>query len=138
MQAASFRQELGWLIIRAVPALMLFLFHGWGKLMGGVGFLQGKEWGLVGFVTKLGLPLPVLFAVCAALAESIFALMLAAGFLTRLSALIVSLNMLVAVTYHVSTKTAFDFAAMYLVCAAVFILVPPGRYSLDELIRSRK
>ena len=126
-------------LIRAVPALLLLVFHGWGKLSGAVGYLlQGQEWNFVGGVAKMGFPFPAVFAVCAALAESVAAFTLGLGFLTRFSAAIVSFNMLVAMYYHISTRTAFDSAAMYLLCAAVFLFVPPGRFSVDHVLRARK
>lgn len=96
----------------------------------------GQEWGLIGFVAKLGFPAPRFFAVCAALAEFVGGLLLAAGWLTRYAATVVAFNMSVALYYHLMTDGRFEMAAHYWLAAVLFIFVAPGRFSLDEWRRA--
>lgn len=126
-------------LLRFVPAILLLVFHGWGKLQAATAYvLQAHGWEFVGAVASLGLPMPGFFAVCSALAESVGALFLALGFFTRYAAAVVAMNMLVAIYRHVSTQTAFDFPALYLLLAAIFVVIPPGRFSLDAALRPRE
>jgi Predicted membrane protein len=119
---------------------MLFGFHGLEKLMSLIGHLfGGEEWGFVKFLSEQkGFPLPVVFAGAAALGESIAALMVAAGALTRYAAALVAATMLVAVHHHVTTDMRFELAAVYLVTAGIFLFTDPGKFSVDDWLRRRK
>jgi putative oxidoreductase len=123
--------DLFLLLLRAGAGLMLFGFHGLGKLQAAFGLLQGREWTFVAFVEKFGFPFPVFFAVCAALAEGVGSLLLAAGLFTRYAAAAVGFTMLIAVAHHVRTDMRFELAAVYLLIALLFVFSPPGRFSLD-------
>jgi putative oxidoreductase len=123
--------DLFLLLLRLGAGLMLFGFHGYGKLKGALGLLQGQEWPFVAFVGNFGFPVPAFFAVCAALAEGVGSLLLAAGLFTRYAAAAVGFTMLMAVTHHVRTDMRFELAAIYLLVALLFVFSPPGRFSLD-------
>lgn len=128
------------LVVRVTLMGMLFGFHGLGKLTSLVGYLfGGQEWSFVEFLgEKKGFPLPVLFAGAAALSESIAALMVAAGALTRYAAAMVAGTMLVAVHHHVTTDMRFELAAVYLITAGIFLFTDPGKFSVDDWLRRRK
>ncbi len=126
------------LLLRAGVGGMLCLYHGWGKLVGASGYVfRGSEWSMVGFVGGLGFPLAEFFAVCAALAESVFALLLAIGLRTREAAAIVTFNMAVAVYHHARSDGKIESAMLYLLPALLFVFMPAGRISLDALLRGR-
>ncbi|HET9533010.1 MAG TPA: DoxX family protein [Blastocatellia bacterium] len=130
--------DWGLLFLRVGAGLMLISLHGWGKLTGAYGnLIHGQEWGFIGGVASLGFPFATFFAVCAALSESVGALMLAAGLYTRYAAIPIGFTMLVATYRHVTTDMRFELAAVYLLIAVMFALVGPGRFSLDELLLNR-
>ena len=72
-----------------------FLLHGVGKLLNWGPFASGVS-GVVGFFGSLGIPAPALFAWIVSLVETFGGLFLILGFLTRTSALLLSINSLVA------------------------------------------
>lgn len=126
------------LLLRAGIGLMLLGYHGWGKLQGAAAYLFiGAEWGMPRVVAADGLPFPAFFAVCAALAESVGALLLAVGWKTRYAAAVVTINMAVAVYHHMRTDWRVEFALLYLLPALLFVIMPPGRFSLDALLGNR-
>ncbi|MGN6388477.1 MAG: DoxX family protein [Burkholderiaceae bacterium] len=121
--------DLGKLVLRVVLALLL-LFHGISKIMGGIGPITG-------LVAKAGLPPAVGYLVY--VGEVIAPLLILFGVWTRLAALIIAVNMVVAVLL-VHTKQFFTLAdtggwalelqAMYFVAAIVLLLQGAGRYSV--------
>ena len=126
------------LLLRAGVGGLLCIYHGWGKLTGAwLWAFQGSDWGFAKFVASLGFPVPVFFAICAALAESVFALLLAIGLRTREAAAIVAFNMAVAVYHHARSDGRIESALLYLLPALLFVFVPAGRFSVDGLIRGR-
>lgn len=130
--------DWGMLLLRAGAGLMLFYFHGLGKLTSAyANLVHGQEWGFIAGVAGLGFPFARFFAVCAALAESVGGLLLAAGLFTRYAAIPVGFTMLVASYRHVTTDMRYELAAIYLLIAVLFGLVGPGRYSIDEWLKSR-
>jgi len=125
-------------LLRAGIGVMLCVYHGWGKLMGAAAYLfRGADWAMPQFVAADGLPFPAFFAVCAALAESVGALLLAVGFKTRYAAAVVAMNMAVAVYHHARSDMKWEFALLYLLPVLLFVFVPPGRYSLDAVLGGR-
>jgi putative oxidoreductase len=67
---------------------------------------------------------------------------LIAGFLTRLASLGLLATMATAVSFHVQKGDPFfaqggpsyELAAVYLACSVVFLLLGPGRFSLDAMM----
>ena len=125
----SSSEDLGKLILRVTLAVLI-LFHGISKLIGGVDFIAGM-------VTKAGLPPE--FAYLVYVGEVVAPLMILFGVWTRIGALIVAINMLVAVLLvHTGelltlTKTggwALELQAMFFVAAVAIALQGAGRYSV--------
>lgn len=126
-------RDLGLLIVRVFFGLYLALGHGWGKVLGGP-----EQWAwLGGNMEMLGLGFaPTFWGFLSMLAEFVGALLVTLGLVTRPAALFVALNMLVASLGHItgridgSPETALLYAAVFV----GFILIGPGKYSLDEQI----
>jgi putative oxidoreductase len=121
--------DLGRLVLRVVLAAML-LFHGVSKLSGGIGFIADM-------LAKMGLPAAIGYLVY--VGEVIAPLMILFGVCTRLAALIVAGNMIVAVLL-VHTKQFFtmsetggwalELQGMYFFAAIAVALLGAGRYSV--------
>ncbi|TFW05578.1 DoxX family protein [Oxalobacteraceae bacterium OM1] len=120
--------DLGKLILRAVLALLI-LFHGVSKIFNGVG-------PIVGMVQSAGLPPQVGYLVY--IGEVVAPLLILFGAWTRLAALVVLINMLVAIGLaHVPqlftlSKTggwALELQGMYIAAALSVALLGAGRYS---------
>jgi putative oxidoreductase len=133
-------RDWGLLLLRVGAGGMLLLLHGWGKLKGMFGMFGGEEWGFVGLAETIGFPLPKVFAVMAALVESVGALLIVIGLFTRWVALVVSLHFLVVVYWHLAhdPNMRYELAAMYLAVMLALALTGPGGLSVDGLMRSRK
>ena len=129
----------GLAILRVGFGLMLAFVHGWQKLADAARFLfAGHAWSFVGLVGGLGFPIPAFFAVCAALGESAGALCVACGFLTRASAAVVTMTMIVAAYTSARTGTSIELACLYAIPFTAIAITGPGRFSLDSLLsRSR-
>ena len=85
----------------------------------------------------LGFHLPGVFAVAAALAESIGSLLVSVGLLTRVSAGFVGFTMLVAIYRHLSAGQSAELVSLYLPAAIAIGLGGAGRYSLDGVLVGR-
>ncbi|GAB6195138.1 DoxX family protein [Lysobacter xanthus] len=128
---ANTQTDIAKLLLR-VTLGVLVLFHGLAKLNGGMG-------GMVRMVEAHGLPGPLGYGVL--LGEVAGPLMLIAGFHARIGALLVFINMVVAVvlvhmgqlgSFNEQGGWALELQAMYLVAALALALLGPGRYSVNE------
>jgi putative oxidoreductase len=127
--------DLGFTVLRIFAGLSLALAHGWGKLAG-----ADARAGLAGMIETMGAPAPQATVWLVVIAEFFCGILLAAGLLTRLAALLICGNMLVAaVGWHMLTaKDPYNDAELALLFAAVafaFILAGGGRFSVDRLLR---
>jgi putative oxidoreductase len=122
-------EDLGKLILRISLGVMILL-HGISKLMGGVD-------GIVGMVEKSGLP--GVFGYLVYLGEVLAPLLLIVGLWTRLAALVIVGNMVVAVVLvHMAdlftlTKQggwALELQGMFLFTALALALLGAGRFSV--------
>lgn len=122
----------GLLLGRLGFGLMLFYLHGLGKLPPAEGFISG--------VGALGFPAPVFFAWMAALAESVGALMVAAGLMTRLGALGIVINMAVAafMRHGADPLDVKEKALMFLCFGLIYLFAGAGKFSLDGLLYGRR
>ena len=118
---ALYHPRAGAIILRTVLALLL-LFHGISKVTGGVGWL-------VGALEKMGMP--GFFAYAVYLGEVLAPLLLLAGVFVVPAALLVMINMIVAVvlmhipqfmTLNSSGGWALELQAFYFFSALVVLL----------------
>lgn len=123
---ALYQPRAAAVILRTVLALLL-LFHGWAKISGGVGWL-------VGVLEKTGVP--GFFAYAVYLGEVLAPLLLLAGLFVVPAALLVMINMAVAVvlmhqsqllTLNASGGWALELQAFYFVSALVVLLTARPR-----------
>ncbi|RZI41278.1 DoxX family protein [Herbaspirillum sp. HC18] len=130
--SGSASEDLGKLILRVVLAILI-LFHGVSKIIGGVGFITG-------LVMKAGLPPALGYFVY--VGEVIAPLLILFGAWTRLAAVVVMINMLVAISLvHMGdlftlTKNggwALELQAIFLAAAIAVALLGAGRYSVGGI-----
>ena len=123
--------NIGIVILRVFIGAAL-MTHGCAKLFGGMEKFTG-------FVTSLGVPAPHVMAYLAALSESLGALLLAIGLLTRPAAFMILCTMSVAIFGALGDQpfAKQELAWLYLIPALMFLLKGAGKWSLDFFI-SRK
>jgi len=123
--------DLGILVLRIAIGLLM-LFHGIGKLQGGLGFIQGmlEAKGLPGFI-----------AYGALVGEILAPLAILIGFRTRIAAAIYAFNMLVAfLMVHISqffmvTETggwALELLGLYLLGAVTLFFTGAGKIAVSS------
>lgn len=122
----------GKLILRVVLAAML-LFHGISKLHNGIGFIGDM-------LARAGLPAAFGYGVY--IGEIVAPLFILFGLFTRVAALVVAINMIVAVllahtsqffTLNETGGWALELQAMYFFTALAIALLGAGRYSVGGL-----
>lgn len=123
---------------RAALGIFMLVGHGFGKLH------PDRFARFVKSTAAMGFPLPTLFAGGAVAAETLFALLLAVGLVTRVSAGVLSFNMLVAAFVAHAANPWFgasprdpskEAALLYLVPFLLFTVLGGGRYSADRFAR---
>ena len=121
----------GLLVLRVFIGLAM-LTHGWGKLFGGLEKFTG-------FVASLNIPAPTVTAFLAAFAESIGAILLAVGLLTRPAAFLLASTMAVAalVAHGGQGFAAQESAWLYFFPALLFLFKGAGKWSLDWLVSKK-
>lgn len=121
--------DLGKLVLRLALGLLVLL-HGIAKLVGGIGFVSGA-------LHKLGLPGAIGYLVY--VGEVIAPLLIVFGLWTRLAALVLAGNMVVAVLLvHTSQLFALsdtggwelELQGMFFFAALALVLLGAGRYSI--------
>jgi putative oxidoreductase len=124
--------DSGKLLLRAVLAILL-LAHGFSKLAGGIGFITGM-------LEKAGLP--GAFGYLVYVGEVVAPLLILIGVFTRPAALVVAVNMVVALllvhtsqffTLGETGGWALELQGMYLGGALAVALLGAGRYSLGGI-----
>jgi putative oxidoreductase len=119
----------GKLILRVVLAAML-LFHGISKMHNGIGFIADM-------LAKAGLP--AVFGYGVYIGEIVAPLFILFGVFTRAAALVVAINMIVAVllahtnqffTLNETGGWALELQGMYFFTALAIALLGAGRYSV--------
>ena len=119
------------LLTRLVFGLSMAFAHGQGKVPPSEGF--------VGFVEGLGFPAPDFFAWSAGLSEYVGGLLIALGFMTRVSGFFLLQTMLVAV-FIVHLDDPFkkmEVGLLYATVSLTLVATGAGRFSLDRLISGR-
>jgi putative oxidoreductase len=121
--------DAGKLVLRVVLAAML-LFHGISKMHNGIGFVADM-------LAKAGLP--AVFGYGVYIGEVIAPLFILVGLFTRPAALVVAINMIVAVllvhtsqffTLNETGGWALELQGMYFFTAVAIALLGAGRYSV--------
>ncbi len=124
--------DIGLLVLRLGIAALLIGFHGWPRLHRAFDYVFfGEPWTFVNVVGRLGFPLPSVFAVASAMAESVAATCMAVGLWTRSAAAIVAFNMAVALASEGYKGDPIELPALYFTGALVVALLGAGRVSLD-------
>jgi putative oxidoreductase len=123
--------------------LFVRVYWGWQLIQSGWGKLHHLS-NVTEFFTSLGLPMPAQTAVAISCLEFFGGIFLAIGLLSRLTALAMTINLIVA--YITADREAlfsifsdpdkFYAAAPYtfLVASVIILLFGPGKYALDTLI----
>jgi putative oxidoreductase len=109
-----------------------FILHGWGKIQAPMGWMGPDS------------PVPGIFQALAALSEFGGGIALILGLVTRLASLGMMFTMLVATIFHAFIMGdpfvskggggSYELAAVYFALSILFIVVGPGRFSLDKKI----
>lgn len=120
--------DAGKLVLRAALAIIL-LFHGVSKLIGGTGFVGDM-------LAKAGAPAALGYLVY--VGEVMAPLMILVGIFTRPAALVVVINMIVAIllvhtsqffTLNETGGWALELQGMFLIASVAVALLGAGRYS---------
>lgn len=123
--------DLGKLIVRLALGGLL-LFHGIAKLLNGVGFIEGQ-------LASHGLPIMLAYGVY--IGEVIAPLMVMLGYQTRIGALIIIFNMIVAIalvhghqllTLSSNGGWALELQGFFLFSALAVLFLGPGKYKLKN------
>lgn len=127
--------DLGLLIARVGIGLGFVYYHGWGKLLGGP-----ERWaGLGSEMARFGINFwPTFWGFAIAFAESIGAIMIAAGLLFAPMSLILAIGMFVAWTAHIASgqgQPGHAFKNMMVLIA--FLFTGPGKYSIDAWLSAK-
>lgn len=134
----GFWMDVGLLVLRLGVGIGFIWYHGWAKLTGGP-----ERWAQIGgAMSSMGLgflPFPEVWGFLAAFAESIGALLFAAGLLFRPITLLLAFTMAVATANHWVTGqgTAAHSFKNFFVFAGL-LAVGPGRFSLDHVLAGRR
>ncbi len=120
----------GLLLLRLVMGAA-FVLHGWGKIQNPLGWMGPQA------------TMPGILQALAAISEFGGGLALIFGLLSRLASLGITSVMVTALaTVHLPMGhpfvsmggPSFELPAVYLACAIMFLLLGPGRFSLDALL----
>ena len=133
-------RDLGFLILRGAGFLLAATFGlqkiGWYW----TAFHAGKSLSAIGLaplIARMGFPIPVVLALWITFNESIGALLIACGFLTRILAVSAALGMAGALYTSVRLDEDWLRAALYLIVFVALALIGSGKFSVDYLIKSK-
>ena len=124
-------QSLGLAVLRIVVGIV-FLAHGYQKL-----FKFGFH-GVAGMLGHMGVPIPAVFAVILTLVEFVGGILLITGLATRIPALLLAIDMIVAILLvHAKNgffnPTGFEFPLVLLAGTICLVLAGGGAASLEKL-----
>lgn len=117
-------------LIRIVAGVIFFA-HGYQKF-----FVMGID-GTTGFFTQVGAPLPGISAIVVASVELVGGALLVAGFLTRLVAIPLAIDMSTAILLFHSKHGFFvpmgvEFVTLLLASAVALVIAGAGAFSVDR------
>jgi putative oxidoreductase len=125
------------LVARIVLGVVL-IAHGWQK------FAQYGIGGTAGSFATMGVPLPAVSAVFAAVVELVGGVALLAGAATVVAGVLVVLDMLGAfVLVHIGngvfvTDNGFELVGVIAAAALLLVAAGPGRFSVDHALAGRR
>lgn len=127
-------EDCGLLFLRIAIGCMLLGVHGWARLVKAFSYLfLGQPWTFIALVQRMGFPMPTVFAVASALAESVGAVLLILGLGTRWAAAVIGINLAVAVGLELSKHSAaIELPTVYLIAIVTIGIAGAGKYSLDN------
>lgn len=125
--------DFGLLWLRLGFGFGMAWLHGAEKVAGAwVHLRTGAEWDLLPEVVLLGFPWPLAFALAAAAAEFVAAILLALGVYTRWCAAALAFTMLMAARYHAIAGGVGEPAAAYCWVFLGLVWTGGGRYAWDH------
>jgi len=131
--------DCGLLLLRVGLAGLMLSLHGWARFFRASDYLVFDiPWPFVDLVAGLGFPWPGAFAVMSALSESVGAVLVAIGWLTRWAALALVIDMSVALFNEASKGDPIELPALYLVGALTLMITGPGRFAFDAWQRAER
>ena len=126
---SSTRVSTALLLLRLIVGVA-FIAHGAGKIAAPFSWMPPEA------------PVPGILQALAALSEFGGGIALILGLLTPLASLGLIVTMAVAAVFHIGKGDGFvggyELALVYLVASIVFLLVGPGRFSVDAKIASAR
>jgi uncharacterized membrane protein YphA (DoxX/SURF4 family) len=126
--------DLALLVLRAAGLLLVLTFGRLKFLSLAEQIYSGRhlnEWGMTAFLRDLRFPIPSLFAVLVTLNESVVALLIAIGLLTRTAASIAACGMVVAFSVSLRLGEEPLRALLYVFIFASVAILGPGKVSVD-------
>ena len=133
-------RDLGLLILRGAGFLLAATFGLQKFSWYWTAFHAGKSLSAIGLaplIARMGFPIPVVLALWITFNESIGALLIGCGFLTRILAASAALGMAGALYTSVRLHEDWLRAALYLTVFVALALIGPGKFSVDYLIKSK-
>jgi putative oxidoreductase len=129
----SFWPETSYFILRFSTGLMMCYYHGWSKILGDLDRWARLGNGLTQWIGLDRLNVPLGFM--AAFSESIGALFLAVGFMTRPTSFLLAFTMLVATIKNITGvgMEKAELSLLFLILSCVIFMRGSGKYSLDQL-----
>ena len=123
----------GILILRVFSGATMFMNHGINKISAGA--IKWKRLGsaltdLIGFES-----LKIFFGFMASFAESIGAIFIMVGFLTRFSSSLLFFTMMVASLKHYLEGDFSELAFIYALICFTLIISGSGKYSIDNILK---
>ena len=127
--------DIGILILRVFPGFAMFLNHGMSKISAGTAKwerLGNALTDLIGFES-----LKIFFGFMASYAESLGALFIMVGLLTRVSSFLLFFTMIVASLKHYFEGEFSELAFVYGCICFALIISGPGKYSVDNILKKK-
>ena len=126
--------ETSYLILRFFTGIFMCYYHGWSKLTA-----DSSRWERLGntLTQWIGLDsLKITFGFLAAFSESIGAILIAVGSLTRPSAFLLGITMMVASSKKISEVgiDGSELPLLFLILCLVIVLKGPGKFSIDRFL----
>ncbi len=134
-QALEKYRDVGLLVVRLGFGLGFIYFHGWPKLAGGTEMWAGVGGAMSNFGIGFG---QTFFGFLATLAETLGALLFAAGLFFRPACAALCFTMFVATVNHIASGVgtpSHAFKNMWVFLG--LMMVGPGKYSVDALLSRR-